>query len=220
MEDFDIKPMTVACMEAVVQFGTKDRPITCHVMGEVTGLTRLECSGAMSRNMRREPHLFRRPVRQAKGLEYGYWIDMKKLNPNYGLSSITLTRQSLEVRRTRASQRRSTSETRAQALNPKGIDMKERAVLSNAESFKLYGLIQTEYTEKRLDDTEFAAYAAEKLGIPKITNRHVGTARRDLDIKSTRDIERDASKLTIAGRLASLEEQVRDLTEKLRPLLT
>lgn len=210
------KPMTLACMEAILMLSASEQtPITSRAIAEHTGMTHQECSGAMARNMRREPHLFRKRV----GTEYGYWINLRKLNPTCGLLRTSDRTQSVETRIRRSRARQPVPETSAQALNPKGVPMKERAVLSNAESFKLFSLIQAEYTEKRLDDTEFAAYAAQKLGIPKITNRHVGNARKDLDIKSTRDIVRDASKLTIAGRIAALEEKMQELLEKLKPLL-
>lgn len=91
-----------------------------------------------------------------------------------------------------------------------------RRVLDMRESFNLISLIVAEYGAKRLDDIEFAKYAAGKLGFP-VSQSHVAHARRKFDIPATRTVVLD-EKRRPQGRMAALEASLLDLTTRVQYL--
>ena len=95
---------------------------------------------------------------------------------------------------------------------------KRMTTLCLADSFKLMKLLETEYTEKKLSDIDFAKYAADKLKLP-INTDHIFNRRTQLEIPATRTVATAENRKkndceALFDLVRSLEERVVNL-EKL-----
>jgi hypothetical protein len=90
--------------------------------------------------------------------------------------------------------------------------------LSMVGSAKLVMLIQNEFLIKKLEDSEFATYATEKLGFP-VNVHQVRTRRCEMQIPSKFEMMKKEKKTTVIGRIEELEKQVAEMKEKLKDLL-
>lgn len=93
--------------------------------------------------------------------------------------------------------------------------------LTLADSFKLMTLLTAEYTESKMTDSDFAVYAADKLGA-KVNKAHVYNRRNSLGIPSNRVVataeKRAAGSGKVINRIEMLEQQVHDLLERVKHL--
>ena len=86
--------------------------------------------------------------------------------------------------------------------------------LNQVQSYRLCALIESKYAEKCVCDAEFAKYAAEALGLPKLNVYHVRDRRADLGIPNSVDQQKAQETKTVIERLAAVEAAVQRL-EKL-----
>ena len=86
------------------------------------------------------------------------------------------------------------------------------AKLQASERYKLTKLIDAEYAVHAVTDEEFARFASGVLGF-EINAGGVQFARESIGLLSTRQIKRDAGKLTIESRLAAAEKMISRLVE-------
>ena len=90
--------------------------------------------------------------------------------------------------------------------------------LTQKLTVQLADAIRAEYTSSTLHDGEFAALLSKRLGSP-ISERNVEGLRRNLDIKSRREVLREAEPSTVLDRLARLEAFLDKLEPKWRSQL-
>lgn len=79
--------------------------------------------------------------------------------------------------------------------------------LSMKQKFDLMELVRKEYVAKRLTDTEFATYAAERLGV-RITAGNVSGARDAFQIPSSREMKIEDGKADLEKRVSILEARL------------
>lgn len=85
--------------------------------------------------------------------------------------------------------------------------MIERNALQAVETFRLFQLVEAEFSNRNVSDIDFAAYAAESLKNPKINKRHILSARKSLNIPSSKQVNALAN-MTVIARIEKLEAQV------------
>ena len=82
----------------------------------------------------------------------------------------------------------------------------ERKSLSLVLSSRLVHLIENEFESSRKTDSDFAAYASEKLGVT-ITKQHVWTRRTELGLPSAHE-NKPLPVLEVSNRLEACERQL------------
>lgn len=74
----------------------------------------------------------------------------------------------------------------------------------------LHKLVEEEYAKSGLSDTQFVEFAEKRLGF-SVAASSIALARETYNILSGRDVAREKSKLTVLGRLETLEAEVKEL---------
>lgn len=91
-----------------------------------------------------------------------------------------------------------------------------RSVHTLRQRLALAQLIQQKYTDSRMNDSAFAAFAAKELGF-RCEDHHVKYLRGEFDIPA--NVPKKTDPATIIDRLAKLEAEMAEVRSKLADLL-
>lgn len=84
----------------------------------------------------------------------------------------------------------------------------KRRTLNKMETFKLMGLIEKDYSDRKETDGEFAKYACAALHLEGINSKHIERARNSLGITATFFAKASAQKSLPLAALQNLEARI------------